>query len=131
MRDAKSTLCHRWFQEVWNEGREDSISDLMAHQAHIHGLITEGQTAGSERFKTFYRDFKNQFSDVHVEFKDALSQDDMECALTNFTATHRETGKKVSFSGLCLIRVEDGKIAEAWNHYDFLSVHQQLGRVVA
>ena len=130
MRDAKSTLCYRWFQEVWNEGREDSINSLMANHAHIHGIITEGQTGGSEGFKTFYRDFKNQFSDVHVDFKDALSQDDMECALTNFTATHRETGKKVSFSGLCLIRVEDGKIAEAWNHYDFLSVHQQLGRLL-
>ena len=66
-----------------------------------------------------------------LDFQDALSQDNMECALTHVTATHTATGKEVSFSGLCMCRFEDGKITEAWNHYDFLSMHQQLGRVLA
>jgi predicted ester cyclase len=129
MRDLKSTLSYRWFQEVWNEGREDLIDELMSQKSIVHG-IAEGQTKGAEGFKSFYRDFKSQFHDIRVDFQDALSQDNMECALAQVTATHTETGKKVSFSGLCMCRFEDGKIAEAWNHYDFLSMHQQLGRVL-
>ncbi len=129
MRDLKSTLSYRWFQEVWNEGREDLIDELMSQKSIVHG-IAEGQTKGAEGFKSFYRDFKSQFHDIRVDFQDALSQDNMECALTHVTATHKETGKKVSFSGLCMVRYEEGKIAEAWNHYDFLSMHQQLGRVL-
>jgi predicted ester cyclase len=39
--------------------------------------------------------------------------------------------KNVKFSGLCMVRVEGGKIAEAWNQYDFLSMHQQLGQGLA
>ena len=29
-----------------------------------------------------------------------------------------------------MVRVEGGKIAEAWNHYDFLDMYQQLGQVL-
>jgi predicted ester cyclase len=130
MHDPKSTISYRWFQEVWNEGREDLIDDLMSQKSIVHG-IAEGQSKGAEGFKSFYRNFKDQFSDIRVEIQEALSQDNLECALTHVTATHKETGKKVSFSGLCMVRFEEGKIAEAWNHYDFLSMHQQLGRVLA
>ncbi len=130
MHDPKSTLSYRWFQEVWNEGREDLIDDLMTQQSIVHG-IAEGQSKGPEGFKSFYRNFKNQFRDIRVDIQEALSQDNLECALTHVTATHNETGTKVSFSGLCMVRYEGGKIAEAWNHYDFLSMHQQLGRVLA
>ncbi|HET7003218.1 MAG TPA: ester cyclase [Puia sp.] len=130
MHDLKSTLTYKWFQEVWNEGREDLIDDLMSQKSIIHG-IAEGQSKGAEGFKFFYRNFKAQFRDIRVDIQEALSQDNLECALTNVTATHKETGTKVSFSGLCMVRFEEGKIAEAWNHYDFLSMHQQLGRVLA
>ena len=130
MRDLKSTLSYRWFQEVWNEGREDLIDELMTEESLTHG-IAEGQTKGAEGFKSFYRDFKSQFHNIRVVVQDALSQDNMECALTHVTAIHTETGTKVSFSGLCMSRFEEGKIAEGWNHYDFLSMHQQLGRVLA
>jgi predicted ester cyclase len=130
MHDLKSTISYRWFQEVWNEGREDLIDDLMSQKSIVHG-IAEGQSKGAEGFKSFYRNFKDQFSDIRVEIQEALSQDNLECALTNVTATHKETGTKVSFSGLCMVRFEEGKITEAWNHYDFLSMHQQLGRVLA
>ncbi len=130
MHDPKSTISYRWFQEVWNEGREDLIDDLMSQKSIVHG-IAEGQSKGAEGFKSFYRNFKDQFSGIRVEIQEALSQDNLECALTHVTATHKETGKKVSFSGLCMVRFEEGKIAEAWNHYDFLSMHQQLGRVLA
>ena len=129
MRDIKSTLSYRWFQEVWNEGREDLIDELMTDQSLTHG-ITAGQAKGAEGFKAFYRDFKSQFHDIRVVVQDALSQDNMECALTHVTATHSATGKQVSFSGLCMSRFEKGKIAEGWNHYDFLSMHQQLGWVL-
>jgi predicted ester cyclase len=130
MHDLKSTISYRWFQEVWNEGREDLIDDLMTQKSIVHG-IAEGQSKGAEGFKSFYRNFKNQFRDIRVDIQEALSQDNLECALTHVTATHKETGTKVSFSGLCMVRFEEGKIAEAWNHYDFLSMHQQLGRVLA
>jgi len=130
MRDTKSTLLHRWFEEVWNQNQEDSIDQLMTQDGVAHGIVAPDQPKGTAGFKIFYNGFKDQFENIHVDVKDVISEDDMECGLTEVTATHRETGKTVKFSGLCMIRVNDGKIAEAWNHYDFLEMHQQLGKVL-
>jgi len=130
MRDTKSTLMYRWFEEVWNQNIEASIDNLMTDDSSAHGIIAPDQPKGAAGFKIFYHGFKDQFENIHVEVKDVISQDDMESAITEVTATHRDTGKPVKFSGQCLIRVEDGKIAEAWNHYDFLDMYQQLGQVL-
>jgi predicted ester cyclase len=129
MRNAKSTLLHQWFNEVWNQNKEDSIDKLMAPKAHAHGIIAAGQPGGIPGFKMFYKGFKDQFDNIHIDVKDVISQDDMQCAHADVTATHKETGKKVHFSGLCMVRIEDGKIAEAWNHFDFLGLYQQLGQI--
>ena len=37
------------------------------------------------------------------------------------------TNKAVSITGMCIARVENGKIVEGWNNFDFLSMYQQLG----
>jgi predicted ester cyclase len=130
MRNTNSTLLHRWFEEVWNQDQENLIETLMTSDAETHGIVSPGQPKGAPGFTIFYRGFREQFEDIRIDIKDVISQDDMECALTDVTAKHRETGKEVNFSGLCMVRVRDGKIAEAWNHYDFLNMHQQLGQVL-
>jgi predicted ester cyclase len=129
MRDITKTLCFKWFYEVWNESRESSIDSLMGDQANAYGILTPDQPKGAAGFKAFYRGFKEKYDNIKIDIKDVIAQDDMESALTDVTAIHRETGKKVNFSGIVLVRVQNGKIAEAWNHYDFLSLYQQLGKI--
>lgn len=127
MRDTKATLLSKWFQEVWNEGRREAIDELLAENITAHGLGPDGHTKGIEAFKSFYDDFRNQLSDVQVLVEDVVSQDDVETALCKVTAVHIPTGKRVNFSGICMAKIQDGKIAEAWNQYDFLKMYQQIG----
>ena len=35
MRDTKSTLLNRWFEEVWNQNLEDSIDKLMTTESML------------------------------------------------------------------------------------------------
>ena len=131
MRNVQSTLLHRWFDEVWNKDDENAIDKLLTVDAEAHGILTEGQPKGAEGFKLFFKDFRSQFHDVKIDVEDVISQDDFESARTTVTAIHTETKKPVTFSGICMVRVEDGKIAEAWNQYDFLNLYQQLGQKLA
>jgi len=130
MRDVTKTLCYRWFHEVWNQNQEETIDELLSTDSHVHGITAENDPKGIEGFKIFYNNFRGQFHDVYVDVLDVISQDDMECAHTEVTAIHTETGKQVKFAGLCLVRIESGQIAEAWNQYDFLNMYQQLGQTL-
>lgn len=37
------------------------------------------------------------------------------------------TGKPIRFGGMCMVRLEDGHMAEGWNNFDFLAMYHQLG----
>jgi predicted ester cyclase len=40
-----------------------------------------------------------------------------------FAATNQPT----EFTGITIVRVRDGKIVEAWNNFDFMTMRKQLG----
>ena len=130
MRDITKTLSYQWFEEVWNQGREDAIDKLMHKDSIAHGIVAPDQPRGPAGFKIFYKGFREKFTDIHIKIRDVISEDDMECSLADVSATEIGTGKKVKFSGLCLLRIQDDQVIEAWNHYDFLEMYQQLGQVL-
>jgi predicted ester cyclase len=39
------------------------------------------------------------------------------------------TQAPVEITGIAIVRVADGKIVEAWNNFDFLTMHRQLGTI--
>lgn len=127
MPNTQSTLLYKWFNEVWNDGDESAIDRLFHAEGRANDLTAADSPRGPEGFKAFYRDFKNQFSDVNVQVNEALKQDNFECAHCTVSATDRKSGKKVEFKGICMVRIVDEQIAEAWNNFDFLGLQFQLG----
>lgn len=126
MKNIKSTLTYNWFEEIWNNGEEALIDQLIAPDCSAHGITPEGEK-GPEAFKKFYRQFRSEYKDIKVNILNVVKHDDFEVALCDCNAVHIESGKKVNFSGMSMFRNEFGKIAEAWNNFDFLSMYIQLG----
>lgn len=125
MPNKNSTLTYRWMQEVWNNGREDAIDEMMDINAVIHGIddIKEKGTAG---FKHFFRNFKNQFPKLNVEVDDVVTENNIETSRCTITAT-TAGGQNVQFTGMTCVKIENGKIIEGWNNFDFMTMYQQLG----
>jgi steroid delta-isomerase-like uncharacterized protein len=130
------TILHRWFEEVWNQRLEATIDELMADSYVSHGLVgADGQEVrGKEAFKPFFRHYCQAFPDLRITVEDALVDGDRVAVRLSVTGTHTgpgvvagPTNKPASFTGMCIVRIENGKIAEAWNTFDFLSMYKQLG----
>jgi len=66
MSASPDAVMRQWFQEVWNERREDAIDRIMAPDAKVHGLA-EVAIDGPAGFKPFYRMFCAAFGDFNVE----------------------------------------------------------------
>jgi predicted ester cyclase len=125
MPNKESTLTYRWFQEVWNNGRREAIDEMLDASGVVHGI--EGIDApGPAGFKIFYDGFKKQFPQVHVEVEDAVSEGGFETSRCTVTATD-SNNQSVSFTGMTFLEIRDNKIVQAWNNFDFLSMHHQLG----
>ncbi|MET0650063.1 MAG: ester cyclase [Pyrinomonadaceae bacterium] len=131
-----AALVRRWFEEVWNKGREEAIDELFDEEGVAHGLADETGAAlrGPTGFKPFYRKFREAFPEIEVVVEDTVSEGDRVAARCTIRGRHRgdalgfkATDSPVEFDGICIVRISDGKIAEAWNNFDFMSMFQQLG----
>ena len=126
----------RWFEEVWNQGREATIDELLAPNVKGHGLTSPDgkEVDGIESFRAFWKLFRGAFSDIHITIQDIVTEGDLSVARFVTTAKHTgeglgkaPKGNPVKFSGMTMVRIKDGKIVESWNNIDFTTMSQQLG----
>ena len=127
------TLLHRWFDEVWNQKREEAIDEMMTEDVVIHGLGDE-PIVGRENFKPFFRSFSSAFPDIQVTVEDVITDGNkMSCRCT-VRGTHTgdglgfaPTNQPVEFSGGGMCTLENGKFKEVWNEFDFMRMNTQMG----
>jgi len=134
---GNSALIRKWFEEVWNQGREETIDAMCAKDAIGYGQAQDGVAInGPEHFKQFWRSFRGAFSNIHVDILDTVEQGDKVVARWTIAMTHSRTflgiaatNKHVGVNGMSMQRFGDGQIVEAWDNWDQLSLLVQLGAV--
>ena len=136
MSDENSALIRRWFEEVWNKGREEAIDELFAAEGIAHGLADEAgnDLRGPQDFKPFFRKFRSAFPEIEVVVEDTVAEGDKVAARCVVRGKHQSdslgfaaTGQATEFTGITIVRIEKGKIVEAWNNFDFMTMYKQLG----
>jgi steroid delta-isomerase-like uncharacterized protein len=140
MSEHNKAFIRRWFEEVWNKGREEAIDEMFAEEGVANGLEDEsGQPLrGPEGFKPFFRKFREAFPEIQVVVEDAVAEGDKVAARCTVRGRHRgdslgfaATERPVEFTGITIVRIRHGKIVEAWNNFDFMTMFQQLGALPA
>jgi steroid delta-isomerase-like uncharacterized protein len=136
MSEENKALLRRWFEEVWNKGREGAIDEMFAEDGVAHGLTDAAgePLRGASGFKPFFRKFREAFPDIEVVVEDALAEGDKVAARCTVRGRHHgdslgfaATKRPVEFTGIAIVRIRDGKIVEAWNNFDFMQMFQQVG----
>ena len=130
-----AAIVRRWFEEVWNQGREAAIDELMAQDAAVHGVAGPDQVhRGPAAFKPFWQQFRGAFPDIHFTMEDLISQGDMVAGRWTARMTHSgdqlgiaATQKKLTITGMVFARVKEGKMVEGWNAWDQLTFTRELG----
>jgi len=137
MSTENEAIVARWFEEVWNQRRAETIDELFAANGIAHGLSDEGPIT-PESFKVFHQAFLNAFPDIKVTILDTFSDGDKVVAMCSVTGTHQGDGlgfaaskKRFEITGTVIVRVEGGQIVEAWNHFDFLNLYRQIDAITS
>jgi steroid delta-isomerase-like uncharacterized protein len=128
-------LMQRWFQEVWNEGRIQTVYDLLAPDGVARGQRGgETEIHGPEEFANFVRETRGMFPDIKLKVEDIFGVEDKVVIRWSADMTHSgdafgvvATGKPVRSHGISIARIEDGKIIEGWDSWDQLGMLEQIG----
>jgi predicted ester cyclase len=103
------------FEEFVNR-KNLNIADVnFAPEFVDHGTdVPPGTPPGPAGAKQYVGGAYKRFPDLHVEIQDLIAEDDRVVVRNRWTATDRESGKRIEFSGIVIWRIADRRLAERW-----------------
>ncbi|MHA1935866.1 MAG: ester cyclase [Candidatus Thorarchaeota archaeon] len=120
------------YDEALNKGNIDILDELCAPNFVKHALPPTPDY-GIEGSKHSLIGLRLAFPDINYTVEDMIEDDDKVVARWSAKGTHKgdfmgipATGKQVAFSGIEIIRIENGKAVEEWEELDRAGLMQQL-----
>lgn len=133
MSEENKAIVQRYIEEVYNKGNVNLVDELVAADYVNHGGLSD-QRPGSEGLKQFIPQLRTIFPDEHLTIENLIAEGDKVAYSWVARGTHKAevmgvspTGKQITGTGISIVRITDGKIAEEWTSRDDLSIMQQLG----
>jgi steroid delta-isomerase-like uncharacterized protein len=131
---AHKDIFRRLYQDVWNDRKLESLEQVVAKSHALGDPTLPGSAVGPEAYRRQVERFVIGFPDLRFTIDDTVSEKDKMVVSWTVTGTHKgeflglaPTNKKVSFSGITIHEVSNGKILESVAIWDALGLFQQLG----
>ena len=133
--EENNAIAVRMFEGAWNEGDFSVIDELIKADAIDHSPL--GSETGSEGFKNIIGMFRGALPGLEMSIQDEIYSGDRVVHSWKIQGEHTGTplfgveadGKEITLTGITIVRIEDGKIAERWTQLDQLGLMQQLGLI--
>ena len=132
MASAAVELVERFHTELL-AARDPAVVDAFFGEDFVSHNMPPGFPQGREGVKLFFSTFRDGFPDVTVEIDELVADGDRVAVATTFTGTHtgslmgmEPTGRRVSVTGIDIVRVSDGRIVEHRGLTDIAGLMRQL-----
>lgn len=129
---AARALSDRDLAEVWSKGDASLFEALYAPELLDHNP-TPGQPEGRGGLKEFHTALHAAFADVVFTTEVFVSEGDLVTRRWTMRATHEgpflgiaPTGRRVTMTGIDILRVVDGRFTEIWHNEDVAGLLDQL-----
>lgn len=124
-------IAEEYAHRIWDEKDLTAIVDLVDPKVVIHSLL--GDFHGTEPMREVVVAWQKGFPDLVVKNSAIICEGDLVAIHWYAQGTHRgefkginPTGKFVSYSGVTLYRIREGKIKEYWAYLDMQHLLRQI-----
>ena len=136
MSAENKALVRRWMRDVWSKGKLALADEIVASNYANHDPAGPMPESGLEGFKKHVTTYRTAFPDLTLTIDDMLADGNKVTVRWTARGTHKgilmgisPTGKEITTTGISVIRIAGGKVAEHWVTWDSLGMMQQLGAV--
>ena len=116
---------------IWNTKDMSALDRFVDQHVVIHSLL--GNLEGMQAIKNVIQTWLKGFPDLHVTNNLVIAENDLVSIQWEAHGTHKgefqgkqPRGKKVSYSGVTVYRIKNGKINEYWAYLDMQHLLNQL-----
>ena len=131
--ENNKALVRRYVEEVLNQRNLAVVDELFASTFVDHDSSMP-EARGPSGIKRMAAMVHASFPDLHFKIEDMIAEGDKVVYRYSVRGTHQKdfmgiaaTGKQISFTGIHIYRVGDGKLQEEWENSDTLRLMRQLG----
>lgn len=114
------TVVRRFDEELFNNRNPAAADTILAEEVVWHHP-TLGEIRGKEALVEVIREMHTAYHDLVDTVKHMIAEGDMVATHWSLTGTHRQpyrgaapSGERVTWEGVTLHRIVDGRIAEMW-----------------
>jgi steroid delta-isomerase-like uncharacterized protein len=136
MSEQNKAIVRRLFAELWNQGNLSVADEIFAPNYSHHDSSTPDFGLGPDSEKRRLALYRGAFPDLHLTIEDVIAEGETVMTRWSCRGTHKgdlnglaPTGKRITISGVTVVRVSNGKMAEGYVNWDALGMMQQLGVV--
>jgi predicted ester cyclase len=130
-------VVRRLIEECVNTHRSELLEHFVAPDVRVHPGTpgTAPDTEGLARLRQAFQGFRATFPDLHITAHQFVAEGALVTVRWTASGTHsgplagiEATGNHVTWGGIDLYRLSQGRIAEWWRNDDFVWLLHQAGR---
>jgi steroid delta-isomerase-like uncharacterized protein len=136
MSEHNKAIVRRLFEELWNKGYLSLADELFSPNYQHHDSSSPDFGRGPESEKKRAALYRNAFPDLRLTIEDLIAEGETVMTRWSCRGTHKgdlngivATGKPFTISGMTIVRLANGKMAEGYVNWDALGLMRQLGVV--
>jgi len=131
---GERSAARRFFEDILSTGDWSRADDIVSPEMVMHHPSSPQPIAGRDRVKEALLAYRTAFPDMRFDVEDEILCGDK--VAIRWRASGRNTGslfgnpptgKPATVSGLCVMRIQSGRVVEDWVEEDALGMMQQLG----
>lgn len=131
--EQNNEVCVKMYSGAWNEGKLELLDQYIAPNGLDHSpLSTE---TGTDGFKKIITTFRKAMPELKMTIEDEIYNKDRVVHRWKVQGKHTgeplfgvpASGKEITLTGISILRMENGKIAERWTNLDQFGLLSQLG----
>ncbi len=131
---SNKTIFQRMVTDVLEGKNRAAAAELFAPGAALHTPLAPSLAKGPAGATALAEIFARAFPDLAIQIDRLHASEDRVAGRLIESGTHQgpflsvpASGKPVDFTQISVLRIENGKIAEAWFELDSLRIAQQIG----
>lgn len=126
----------RRFIQVWGDENLDVVDELAAPSLVVRYPTIPEVIEGSRAYRHVLAGFRSAFPDSALRVEEEIAEGEKVALRWTFSGTHKgslmgipATGKRVTWTGITIYRIVDGRVVEEQGEEDFVGFFRQVGLV--
>ena len=122
-------IANQFIQALWTlEETKDAgpLAALYAEDALIGNVVSPDRFHGPDGAKTFWTEYRGSFDVAHSTFRNVVSGQGS-AALEWTTEGTSFSGSPLSYAGVTILEIEDGRVSRSSAYFDPSALGRQMG----